>query len=249
LLEKLNIKLFKMKQVSSLSKLAVAVFSAITLFASCKKDDAAPATATIQVYHASPDAPTVDLLVDDTKVNTAPVTFINGATAPAGYFNVNAGQRSVKLRPTGSTSTINFTPTFDQGKTYTVFAANRVANIELVAYQDDLTAPVAGKAHVRFIHLSPDAPAVNIFPSSTSTTVLFSNIAFKGSTAFTPIDATTTGTALTLSVRTGTATTSQVLTVPVTLVAGKIYTIVARGFVTPPAGNTNVLDDTIITHN
>ena len=89
----------------------------------------------------------------------------------------------------------------------------------------DLTAPAAGKAHVRFIHLSPDAPAVDITLSDG--TVLFGNYEFKQATGFTPLDAATYNLQVSLA-----GTSTVVLDRPgITLEDGKIYTVFSYNFV------------------
>jgi hypothetical protein len=95
-----------------------------------------------------------------------------------------------------------------------------------VIYVDDNTLPAAGKAHVRFIHLSPDAPAVDV--AVTSGPILFSNVAFKEASSYLPVDAGTYD----LQVRLA-GTTTVALSVPgVTLDAGKVYTVFAEGLAT-----------------
>jgi hypothetical protein len=72
--------------------------------------------------------------------------------------------------------------------------------------------------------LSPDAPAVDVALDGGA--VVFGNKAFKGSTAFTPLDAG----AYDLEVRVA-GTTTVALDLPsITLQAGKIYTVFAKGF-------------------
>lgn len=89
---------------------------------------------------------------------------------------------------------------------------------------DDLTAPASGKAHVRFVHLSPNAPAVDV--AVTGGAVVFGNKSFKDYTAFTPLDAGTYN----LEVRVA-GTSTVALPLPgITLQAGKIYTVFAKGF-------------------
>jgi hypothetical protein len=110
------------------------------------------------------------------------------------------------------------------GKIYSVFAIDSVANLDLLVLEDDLTAPASGKAHVRFVHLSPNAPAVDI--ALTGGGVVFANKAFAESTPFTPLDAGTYD----LEVRLA-GQMDPVLPLPgVTVEAGKIYTVFAKGF-------------------
>lgn len=223
-----------------LAMLFLALFTMISFTACDDDDDDDVAQARVQVIHASPDAPGVDLLVDNEKVNSSALVFPNNT----GYLNVNAGTRNIKVNAAGTTtSVINADVPFEANKNYSLFAINRLASIEALLVEDDLSTPAAGKAHVRFIHLSPDAPAVDI--TTNTGTVLFGNVAFKSGTAFTPLDAGTYN----LQVRVA-GTNTVALPLPgITLEAGKIYTVFARGFLVPPAGNTNALGAQIIVNN
>jgi hypothetical protein len=201
---------------------------------SCSKDEP---VAKVMVVHASPDAPGVDLLIDNSKVNTAALTFPRNT----GYLDVSSGVRNVKVNAAGtSTSVINADVTLEEDKNYSIFAINRVANIEAIVLVDDLTAPAAGKAHVRFGHLSPDAPAVDIAVRGGA--VVFPNAKFKDFTGFTPLDAGSYN----LDVRVA-GTSTVALSLPaITLEAGKIYTVFARGLL---AGGGNSLGAEIIVNN
>ncbi|TXK21141.1 DUF4397 domain-containing protein [Pontibacter qinzhouensis] len=218
------------------------LLTVLPLFAltSCDDDDELQPDANVMVVHASPDAPAVDLLIDDTKVNTTALTYPNNT----GYLNVNPGTRNVKVNAAGtSTTVINGNLDLESGRSYSVFAINTLANIEPLILEDDLTSPASGRAHVRFLHLSPDAPAVDIAVQNGP--VIFGNRAFKSATAFTPVDAGT----YTLEVRLAGSST-VVLTVPnVVLENGAILTVFAQGFVNPPAGNTNSLGAGAIRNN
>jgi hypothetical protein len=219
---------------------SIAFLSLATIFASCDKKTVEPVakTAKLMVVHASPDAPGVDLLIDNAKKNTAALAFPNNT----GYLDVTAGTRNIKVNATGtSSSVITADVPFAENKNYTIFAADIVSKIAPVVLTDDLTAPAAGKAHVRFVHLSPDAPAVDIALAGGA--VVFPNTAFKGSTAFTPLAAGTYN----LEVRPA-GTTTAVLPLPnIVLEAGKIYTVFAKGLLTGSAAQA--LGATIIQNN
>lgn len=217
----------------------LAVLPAMVL-TSCDDDDddmTAIENANVLVVHASPDAPGVDLLVDNEKVNTAALTFPNNT----GYLEVPAGRRNIKVNAAGTnTSVINADLDLERNMNYSVFAINTLSNIEPLVLMDDLTAPASGNAHVRFVHLSPDAPAVDV--AVTGGPVLFSNSEFKEASTFAPVAAGSYN----LEVRLA-GTETVVLAVPnVQLASGRIYTVFARGFVTPPADNTNSLGAEII---
>lgn len=219
----------------------LAVLPAMVL-TSCDDDDDDDTTpvieiANVMVVHASPDAPGVDLLVDDSKVNSAALTFPNNT----GYLEVPAGTRNVKVNAAGtSTTVINADLDLERDGNYSVFAINTLSSIEPLVLEDNLAAPASGRAHVRFVHLSPDAPAVDV--AVTGGPVLFSNRAFRSATDFTPVDAMSYN----LEVRLA-GTETVVLSVPnVNLASGRIYTIFAKGFVAPPADNENALGAEVI---
>lgn len=196
------------------------------LFSACSKDEAVvtPAKnyAKVLVAHASPNAPAVDLLVDNSKVNATGLGFPNNT----GYLSVEAGTRSIKVNATGTLTTV-IEANLDLVKdvNYSIFAVDSVSKIAPLVITDDLTSPASGKAHVRFVHLSPNAPAVDVAVAS-SGTVVFGNKKFKEFTNFTALDAGDYN----LDVRVaGTSTVALVLP-KITLEAGKIYTVFAKGF-------------------
>lgn len=208
-----------MRKAISILATAILAVSLVTL-SSC--EDEPVTVGNVLVVHASPDAPGVDLLIDDVKVNTQPLTYPGNT----GYLQAESGMRNIKVNVAGtSNSVINGNLDVEEDQYYSVFAVDEVEEISVLVLGDDLTPPAAGKAHVRFVHLSPDAPAVDI--ALVGGAVVFPNVAFKGFTAFTPLDA---GVAYNLEVRVaGTSTVALVLP-PVTLQAGKIYTVFAKGF-------------------
>jgi hypothetical protein len=194
------------------------------LMISCSDDDnpAAPtAKANVMVVHASPNAPAVDLLVDNAVAGSG--LAFPGNTA---YLPVDAGTRNVKVNVAGtSTTVINADLPLAANTDYSVFAVDSVSKISTVVLIDNLATPAAGKAHVRFVHLSPNAPAVNI--TLTNGTIVFGSKAFKQATDFTPLDAGTYD----LQVRDAATNNTVVLNLPgIALTNGKIYTVFAKGF-------------------
>jgi hypothetical protein len=184
--------------------------------------DLTTATAKVMVVHASPDAPGVDLLVDNLVINAQALNHPDNT----GYLDIAAGDRNIKVNASGTpTTVINANLNLIAENNYTIFAANRLSNISALVIEDNLTAPMAGKAHVRFVHLSPDAPAVDI--TLTDGTVIFGDKSFGEYTPFTPLNAGTYD----LQVRLANDPT-VVLNLPgITLQNGKIYTVFAKGFV------------------
>ncbi len=185
--------------------------------------------ARVRVVHASPDAPAVDILVNG-AVALSNVPF----TAVSDYLSVPAGTYNVKVVPTGATTpvVIDADLTVEGGTDYTVAAVGQLANIEPLVLVDNNAKPAMGNAHVRFVHASPDAPAVDIAVAGGGP-VLFSNVAFKGSQGPIPVPAGTYD----LEVRLA-GTSTVVLTVPGLAVADQtVYTVFAMGL----AGGTPAL--------
>jgi hypothetical protein len=214
-------KLKTMKK-SFLALTSATLFISLVMLSSCKKDEEVTKSyAKVLVTHASPNAPGVDLLVDNSKQNTAALNFPSNT----GYLQVEAGTRNIKVNVSGtSTTVINADLALSKDQNYSVFAIDSVSKISALVLTDDLTAPASGKAHVRFVHLSPNAPAVDV--AVTGGAVVFGNKAFKDYTAFTPLDAGTYN----LEVRVA-GTSTVALPLPgITLQAGKIYTVFAKGF-------------------
>ncbi|PWH19569.1 MAG: cell wall anchor [Ardenticatenia bacterium] len=177
--------------------------------------------ARVRVVHASPDAPAVDVWVNNTKAfENAPFKGITG------YAELDPGTYNVKVVPTGATEPVVIEANLPLvgGKDYTVVAVGQLANIEPLLLEDNNNAPAPGKAHVRFVHASPDAPAVDIAVAGGGP-VLFSNIAFKQASQYLPVDAG----AYNLEVRLA-GTNTVALSVPgVRLEDGTVYTIFAMG--------------------
>lgn len=181
---------------------------------------AADGEARIRVVHASPDAPAVDVLVDGS------VAFSKAAfKGITDYATLKAQTYNVKVVPSGATEpvVIGADLPLASGTDYTVVALGKLANIEPLVLVDNNATPADGKAHVRFVHASPDAPAVDVAVAGGP--VLFSNVAFKGTGDYTPVDAGSYDLQVRLA---GTETVA--LTVPgVRLDAGNVYTVFAMG--------------------
>jgi LPXTG-motif cell wall-anchored protein len=179
------------------------------------------ATARVRVIHASPDAPAVDVFVDGSAALTN-VAF----KAISDYLDVPAGAHTIQVAPTGAgaaAAVITANPTLEAGKAYTVAAVGLVANIKAQIYNDNLAAPAAGKAHVRVIHASPDAPAVAVKVAGGPT--LIPSLAFPSASDYLPVDAGSYNLQVTPA-----GANDVVLDLPNTqLAAGTIYDVVAVG--------------------
>lgn len=197
---------------------------ALSSFAACSDDDtsmnAPPAgVAFVRAAHLSPDAPNVDVWVDG-QVAVSNVPFRAFST----YLEVPAGDHRVQVTPTGATTpiVIDATLTFAEGTYTTVAAQGLLASIAANVLTDDVS-PTSGRAELRFLHASPDAPPVDV--TLTDGTVLFGGVSFGGSTANLPVDAGSYD----LQVRAAGTSTVVLSFADVPVSAGTNYTVAAVG--------------------
>jgi len=132
----------------------------------------------IMVTHASPDFANVDVYVGDTLVSED-LSYPNSTS----YTALQADTVNVSVKPTG-TDDIALQTDIDlkAGDYFSVFACDAAANLTTLVIKDEYPQPGANETLIRFVHLAPDAPAVDVTLSDG--TKLFESIEFKGSTAF-----------------------------------------------------------------
>ena len=197
---------------------------AVTL-SSCLKNSntVTPDTAALTVINASPDAPALDFYLDANKGNAYAFGYGSGIDYVAAY----AGHRTATFTIGGTqTSYKSDTLTLGKNKYYSLFLTNTVGHEQLLLLSDTIARPDGTKAGIRFINLSPDAPAVDLAIKSGD--VLVANKSFKGYSKFLPINGTTK---YTFEIRqTGTATVLATIE-NVTLNSNALYTVSLQGLV------------------
>ena len=116
----------------------------------------------LQVLHASPDAPAVNVLVNGAET-LANVDFKAGS----GALTLDEGDYEIQVDgivPGGTATVIGpVTLSFAADTLYTVVAVNDVANIEPLVLEQPDTAVPAGSARARVIHAAPAAPEVDVY--------------------------------------------------------------------------------------
>ena len=116
----------------------------------------------VQVLHASPDAPKVDVLVDGTKA-ISNLDFGQGsgvALLPPGAHTV-----TVQAQTPGSPTTVIGPANLmlDPTTQYIVIAEGAVANLGPVIFTRPVTPVASGQARVQVFHAAPNAPAVDVY--------------------------------------------------------------------------------------
>jgi hypothetical protein len=113
----------------------------------------------LRFLHASPDAPNLDVFVDN-QLMFSNIPY-EEATA---YLNVESGARKFQVKGAGtSTIEIDAAPLLEDGKDYTILAVNLLANIEPLQIIDDNTLPPSGMFKLRVVHGSPGAGVVDVY--------------------------------------------------------------------------------------
>lgn len=212
--------------IAPFRKLALVGVAALGL-AACSDDNdpIAPvqATAQVRVVHGSPDAPNVDVLVDDATALTN--VAYRGASD---FLEVASGTRRIRVRATGTATTvIDANVPLDEDGSYTVIATGLLAGIQPLVIRDTLTAPATGQAKVRVVHAAPAAALVDVYVTApgadiTAATPVLTDVPFRGVSNYLSVAAGQ------YQIRVTTANTTTVaIDATVTLTAGQIRTIVA----------------------
>jgi hypothetical protein len=162
------------------------------LLISCAKEptniNTNPPVAAVSVTQATPDLAPINILIDNTQINQNTVNY--GETS--GYITLTTGTGSIVFYNAVNlkqilADTINFV----QNTSYSAFLVNATTSKPAVfLLTDTLNKPAAGNAAIRFINLSPDAPAVDLVEKGGP--VLVSNRSFEGYSSFAPIPGNTT---------------------------------------------------------
>jgi hypothetical protein len=226
-------KFFKSTQKRSLAFVSL-ICAVCLLLSSCLKENNNanynPPAALLTVIQASPDEPQLDAYLDNDKINADPISFGDGIS----YLRAYTGVRNAIFNNHATMAKIfSDTIRLSQNVAYSLFLANKPTQPEIVLITDSLTRPDIGTATVRFINLSPDAPAVSLAVEGSQ--VLATNIPYKGHTAFIPV---TGNLNYTFEIRQGTTNTVLATLPNVILYTGSVYTIWFGGL----AASTNSSD-------
>lgn len=180
----------------------------------------------IRIFHASPDAPAVDIYANGNII-------ANGLAYKqlTNYLPILPGNYNIQVYPTGEHTNlvINTTVTVPQNSAFTIAAMGKLSDISLMPipeiYMPHLPMGMTNNSYVRFVHLSPNAPAVDItLPDGTK---IFENVPYKKHTDYVSVNPET----YTLQVKPS-GSNQVVLTIPdVSLMPGMIYTVYAVGLV------------------
>jgi hypothetical protein len=141
--------------------------------------------ARVRIVHASPDAPAVDVYINDGKVleNLPFREYSEYLSLPAGTYNV-------EIRVTGTNTVVKqLSLPVQAGRDYTAIAvgyagAGRTPGFDVMLLEDDNSAPADGRIKLRVAHTAPGAPAVDVYVTTPFETLdgkqpVLTNVPFK----------------------------------------------------------------------
>ena len=173
----------------------------------------------VRVFHAAPQAPNVDVYVNDQMVfsNLAFGDFTRYVYLDEGEYNVSVYLAGQKDRPV-----INQMVDVPSQQIFTIAATGNLDNLGLLVIPDKVSkSPSQNYSSVRVIHLSPNAPGVDILVDGDT---LFEDISFGEGTDYVDLNPGTYNVNVVLN-----TDKSVVLPLKVTLNPDKIYTIYLIG--------------------
>ena len=186
----------------------------------------------VRIMHAVPDAPNVDVYANNMLIarNLAYGQITDYLMVTPNIYNID-----IYVSGTMNNAVLSSMLTIEEDDFVTAVAAGTLNQISLLSIPDADVNSVPNKALIRFIHLSPNAPAVDItLPDGT---ILFRNVSYQHMTSYLPVDEMV----YTLQVRVA-GTNTIVLTVPgVDVREGNYYTIYAIGLVGSQPGLQAIL--------
>ncbi|MFZ7944307.1 MULTISPECIES: DUF4397 domain-containing protein [Bacillaceae] len=134
--------------------------------------------AKVRLLHTSHDAPNIDMYINGNRViKDLPFTQVSQE------LSLNPGKYHIDIYPSGNMvdSIINKKITVEGGKWYTLTTIDSVKKMRLLIFSTQPEVPL-NEAKVRFIHLSPDTPPLDIAVKERD--VIFPKVSYKQATEY-----------------------------------------------------------------
>jgi len=192
-----------------------------------------PPVAHLSIYNASPDAPALDVYVENTRINHQGVDYSNRIN----YTRFRTGERFFRFTPFNGFNTLHESShTLEADKVYSMFVTNTISNVSTLLVEDRWSTPEAGHAKLRSLHLSPDLEGANIRLFREGSELVQSGI-FEQVNDFEDIEAGV------YTIEVTSPITGEILVNAenVEIRNSRIYTLLLRGFQNPTGGSTNGL--------
>lgn len=202
--------------------IGVLFFFCVTAMLSCAKNSEPTPYAYMSITNVSPTLGTYNVYVDGTKSNTGGAVAFGGFLS---YGTLTAGSHTLNFTTESSTvSLLEKTVNLEENGVYSAFLINKDSDMDVLLIADEMSVASTDKAFIRFINLSPDAPALDLALLNGET--LVSSKVYKASSAFQTIDPKTYSFELKANGEV------QTVLADLELTAGRYYTIISKGLMT-----------------
>lgn len=133
----------------------------------------------IRISNVAPGSPGLDVYANDDLL-IANISYKQ--ISP--YIPLLSGQYNIRIYPTGTTTNplINTNIYIQENTAFNMAIIGKFPDISLLPIQEPITAETFGRPCIRFAHLSPSAPAVDIVLAQG--TKIFTDISYKGVTDY-----------------------------------------------------------------
>ncbi|WP_113638567.1 DUF4397 domain-containing protein [Nubsella zeaxanthinifaciens] len=215
--------------------------AAIALVSACGKSDTEiPNIGSLSVYNTSPTLSSYDVYINGSRFNAAALPYAGGVK----YTQLTEGTYEAKFTVSGETTSIYTKSNIAVGNNsfYTLYLTGTSGNFDGLLITDDFSNTSTEKAYVRFINLSPDAPALDLGIKD-ATTSLATNKAYKTYSGFVAVDPG----AKVLEIKLNNGGTVKA-SIDKTLVKNTFYTVIAGGKVTPSTDLERQFNGQVIQH-
>ncbi|MEW9093840.1 MAG: DUF4397 domain-containing protein [Clostridiaceae bacterium] len=140
-------------------------------------------TSYIRIFHASPNAPAVDVYLNN-KIVARNLKYKEFTE----YLKVTPNNYNIKVYPTGNSTTpiINTSLSIGKNQILTAAAIGLLDNISIKVIEDPPMPIEQGSAMLRIAHLSPDAPIINA--SLANGSIKFDNVDYTKVTDYQKIN-------------------------------------------------------------
>ena len=180
--------------------------------------------ASIRIIQTSPDTPVVDVFFNSNKLVSGLKyqTATKYAALPGGSYNLKVFSSPSDGNGTPAVNLPDFNFSDGSVNTLVVVGLQKDKSLSILPLSDTNRAPMPGKARVRFLHTSPDAPAIDI--SAAGLGKVFSKVSFKSVGNYLDVPAGTVNFTITPA-----GATDTIMTKTLTFEDGKVYTVYATG--------------------
>lgn len=223
------------------------IFLTITLMQSCSKGDNSVsgnfglagdknnvAACSVSFIHAAAGAPSLDLKLDETRLN---VLYFNYSDRIK-YFNSYVGKHKLSiLYPFSNAPLFTYQVDLEEGGIYSVFITDTASKMNAIAIKDNAIYAREDSVKIRFANMSPDAPALSLFVRGSDKPIA-TNISYKKGSAFVSL---VQGNGIQFEIKTSSGNKLLATSAPVNLNNNDSYTVWCGGYLKGNVANNTMI--------